>query len=80
MVSLLIHGQTILAEIFRSGKVATRCRVRDSQKEHWTGFLKRQRTSVLEMLISIPAMSHAPAKRFNAFWSPDFEEIKELNY
>ena len=34
-------------------------------REHWTGFLKRCSTSVFEVLIFIPAMSHAVAKPFN---------------
>ena len=35
-------------------------------REHWTGFLERCSTAVLEVLIFIPAMSHAATKPFNA--------------
>ena len=40
-------------------------------REHWTRFLKRCSTLVLEVLIFIPAMSHAAAMPFNACWKPD---------
>ena len=43
-------------------------------REHWTEFFKRRNTSVLEVLIIIPAMSHATAKQFNAYWRPNSEE------
>ena len=33
-------------------------------REHWTEFLERRSTSVLEVLIFIPAMSHVAAKLF----------------
>ena len=46
-------------------------------KKHCTGFLKRCRTSVLEVLIFISAMSHAAAKPFNAWWRPDFKETSK---
>ena len=45
-------------------------------KEHWTEFLKRCTISVFEVLILIPAMSHAAAKPFNACWTPDSEASK----
>ena len=32
--------------------------------------LEQCRTSVLQVLIFIPSMSHAAAKLFNAFWRP----------
>ena len=40
-------------------------------REHWTGFLEKCSTSVLEVQIFIPGMSHAAAKLFNACWKPD---------
>ena len=43
-------------------------------REHWTEFLERCRFSVLEVLIFVPAMSHAAAKPFNACWRPDSEK------
>ena len=46
-------------------------------REHWTGFLERCNTSILEMLIFIPAMSHAAAKPFNACWKPDSEDASK---
>ena len=39
-------------------------------REHWTGLLKRCSTSVLKLLIFIPAMSHAAVKPFNARKKP----------
>ena len=42
--------------------------------EHWTGFLQRCRTSALEVLIFIPAMSNAAIKQLNAYRKPDSEE------
>ena len=47
-------------------------------REHWTGFLERCRSSVLEVLIFISAMSHAAAKPFNACWRPDSKEASKI--
>ena len=41
---------------------------------HWSGFLERWSTSVLAVLIFIPAASHASAKLFNACRRPDSVE------
>ena len=41
---------------------------------HWLGFLKRWSTSVLAVLIFIPAVWHASAKLFNVRWRPDSVE------
>ena len=41
---------------------------------HWSGFLERWSTSILAVLIFIPAMLHASAKLFNARWRPDSVE------
>ena len=41
---------------------------------HWSGFLEIWRTSVLAVLIFIPAVLHASAKLFNAHWRPDSVE------
>ena len=41
---------------------------------HWSGFLERWSTSVLAVLIFIPAVLHASAKLFNARWRPDSVE------
>ena len=49
-------------------------------REHWTEFLKRWRTSVLEVVIFIPAKSHAVAKPFDACWRPDSEETRKIIY
>ena len=46
-------------------------------RKHWTGFLERCKTSVLEMLIFIPAISHAGARPFNACWRLDSEEASK---
>ena len=46
-------------------------------REHWAEFLERCKTSVLEVLIFIPVISHAAAKPFNACWRPDFEEASK---
>ena len=46
-------------------------------RKNWTEFLGRSITSVLEVLIFIPAMSHAAAKPFNACWRPDSEEASK---
>ena len=46
-------------------------------REHWTGFLERFSTLVLEVLIFIRAMSRAAAKPFNACWRPDSEEASK---
>ena len=46
-------------------------------KEYWTEFLERSRTSVLEVLIFIPAMSQAHVNRFNACCRPDSEEASK---
>ena len=43
-------------------------------REHWTGFFERCRTSVLEVLIFIPAMSHAAA---NAVFEARFRESQK---
>ena len=40
----------------------------------WKDFLERCSTSVLKVLIFIPAMSHASAKPFSTSWKPDSEE------
>ena len=44
---------------------------RPTSREHWTGYLESCSTSVLEMLVFIPAMSYAAAKSFNAFKRQD---------
>ena len=41
---------------------------------HWSGFFERWSTSVLAVLIFIPAVLHASAKLFNARWRPDSVE------
>ena len=41
---------------------------------YWSGFLERWNTSVLVVLIFIPAVLHASAKLFNARWRSDFEK------
>ena len=46
-------------------------------RKDWTGFLKRCSTSVLEILIFIPAMSHAAANSFNTCWRSDTEEASK---
>ena len=46
-------------------------------RKHWTGFFKRYRTSVLEVLIFILAMSHAAAKPFNVCWSLDSDKARK---
>ena len=46
-------------------------------REHWTGFLKRCRISVLKALIFIPAVSLAAAKLFHACWRPDSRETRK---
>ena len=48
--------------------------------KHWTGFFKRCSTSVSEMLVFIPAMSHAAAIPFNACWTPDSKKLAKLNH
>ena len=48
-----------------------------SCREHWTRYLERCSTSVLEVLIFIPAMSHTAAKPSNAYWRPDSEEASK---
>ena len=44
-------------------------------RENLTKFLEGWCTSVLEVLIFIPAMSHAAAKTFNACWKSYSEEV-----
>ena len=46
-------------------------------REHWTGFLEKCSTSVLEVQIFIPAVSHAAAKPFNACWRQDSEKASK---
>ena len=46
-------------------------------RKYWTGFLKKYGTSVLEVLIFIPAILHASAKAFNTCWRPDFNAASE---
>ena len=41
---------------------------------HWSAFLERWSTSILAVLIFIPAVLHTSAKLFNARWRPDSEE------
>ena len=45
--------------------------------EYWTGFLERWSTSILKLLIFIPAMSHAVVNPFVAFRRPDFVEASK---
>ena len=46
-------------------------------RQHWIRFVERCSTSVLEVLIFIPAMSHANAKSFNMCWRSDSEEASK---
>ena len=49
-------------------------------REHWTGFLERCEASVLEVLIFIPAMSHAAAKPFKSVGGQIHRKLTKLNH
>ena len=46
-------------------------------RQHWTGFLERCRTSILEVVIFISAMSQAAKNSFNARWRSDSEKASK---